>query len=194
MIKQDRALRTHRSILDAAAEEFSAQGYAGTQLQSVVRRTGLTKGALYGHFSSKAELADELVRRFDDDWRALLRRAEAEAADGRPLAALRTLVLDLVGRIQNDVRFAAALRLTCEDARTREAVPVVVGESGQVVERLARQARQCGEISPGRDVDTLARLLLAAVFGLRHTTAATEGDCLVLRAGDIWDLLMGPTR
>ncbi|MBD0741867.1 TetR family transcriptional regulator [Streptomyces sp. CBMA152] len=194
MIKQDRALRTHRSILDAAAEEFSAQGYAGTQLQSVVRRTGLTKGALYGHFSSKAELATELIRRFDDDWRALLRRAEAGAADGRPLAALRTLVLDLVGRMQHDVRFAAALRLTCEDARTREAVPTVVRESRLVVERLARQARECGEIEPGRDIDTLARLLLAAVFGLRDTTAAADGDCLVLRAGDIWELLMSSAR
>lgn len=49
-------------ILDAAFEEFARNGYAGARLEDVARRVGLTKGALYLYFASKAELFKAVVR------------------------------------------------------------------------------------------------------------------------------------
>lgn len=49
-------------FLDAAFEEFVRNGYAGTRLEDVARRVGLTKGALYLYFPSKVELFKAVVR------------------------------------------------------------------------------------------------------------------------------------
>jgi AcrR family transcriptional regulator len=45
-------------LLDAAAQVFAEAGYEGTRIHEVVRRAGLSTGAVYGRFSSR----DDLVR------------------------------------------------------------------------------------------------------------------------------------
>ncbi len=77
MVKQERARRTYEAILDAAAEEFVSLGYARTTLGGVIAHTDLTKGALYGHFSSKEDLARTLVRHGAAVWARLLADIES---------------------------------------------------------------------------------------------------------------------
>ena len=48
---------TRASILQTAAEVFAERGYAETTLSELIARSGLTKGALYVHFTSKEQLA-----------------------------------------------------------------------------------------------------------------------------------------
>lgn len=48
-------------ILTAARSEFLENGYLSASLRSIVRSAGLTTGAFYGYFSSKAELFSALV-------------------------------------------------------------------------------------------------------------------------------------
>ena len=43
-------------VLDAARQLFSEHGYQATRTEDVVRRAGLTRGALYHHFASKEDL------------------------------------------------------------------------------------------------------------------------------------------
>ncbi|MGW3391542.1 TetR family transcriptional regulator [Streptomyces cinereoruber] len=58
MASQERAERTRRRLLEAAAEELSQHGFDGTSLQRVCRTAGVTMGALTFHFSNKMSLAD----------------------------------------------------------------------------------------------------------------------------------------
>lgn len=55
--KLSKAEKTRRFIIKESAALFNQQGYAGTSLQDIMRVTGLTKGALYGNFKSKEEIA-----------------------------------------------------------------------------------------------------------------------------------------
>lgn len=48
---------TRQLILDAAGAAFSSHGYAGAGLGPIVSETGLTKGALFHHFTDKRALA-----------------------------------------------------------------------------------------------------------------------------------------
>ena len=48
-------------ILDAALEEFTRNGYAGTRLDDVAARAGITKGTIYVYFPSKEELFRAVV-------------------------------------------------------------------------------------------------------------------------------------
>jgi AcrR family transcriptional regulator len=51
-------------ILDAALEEFTRHGYAGTRLDDVAARAGVTKGTIYVYFQSKDELFRAMFRKF----------------------------------------------------------------------------------------------------------------------------------
>jgi AcrR family transcriptional regulator len=53
---------TRQRIVEQAASIFNQRGYAGCSMQDVMEATGLEKGGLYRHFSSKEELAAEAFR------------------------------------------------------------------------------------------------------------------------------------
>lgn len=52
-----KAERTRAFIIEKAAPVFNKKGYAGTSLTDLIEATGLTKGAIYGNFKSKDEVA-----------------------------------------------------------------------------------------------------------------------------------------
>lgn len=52
----ERRAESRDRLLDAALECLAERGYAGTTFPEVVRRAGLSNGALWRHFRSKAEL------------------------------------------------------------------------------------------------------------------------------------------
>ncbi|MFF9347464.1 ScbR family autoregulator-binding transcription factor [Streptomyces sp. NPDC014734] len=57
MAQQARAIQTRRSILVAAAAVFDERGYSSATISEILARAGVTKGALYFHFTSKEDLA-----------------------------------------------------------------------------------------------------------------------------------------
>jgi AcrR family transcriptional regulator len=54
--QRERSEATTAQLIEAAAHLFGSDGYAATLLDDVVRRAGVTKGALYHHFENKREL------------------------------------------------------------------------------------------------------------------------------------------
>src|SRR5215510_2701222 len=56
---------TRRRIISQAAALFNRRGYEGSSLQDLMKATGLEKGGIYRHFSSKEELA---ALAFDHAW------------------------------------------------------------------------------------------------------------------------------
>ncbi|MFI5987233.1 ScbR family autoregulator-binding transcription factor [Streptomyces sp. NPDC051555] len=61
MARQERAVRTRRAILEAAASVFDERGYDAATIADILARAGVTKGALYFHFASKQELAQGVL-------------------------------------------------------------------------------------------------------------------------------------
>ena len=55
------APETRRRILDSATAVFAEHGYAGASMRDIAERLGITKAALYYHFTSKEDLLDGLV-------------------------------------------------------------------------------------------------------------------------------------
>jgi len=52
-----KAERTRQFIIEQTAPVFNKQGYVGTSLSDLTAATGLTKGAIYGNFENKEEVA-----------------------------------------------------------------------------------------------------------------------------------------
>jgi TetR/AcrR family transcriptional repressor of nem operon len=88
--------QTRQEIIRKAAPIFNQRGYDGAALSDLMRATGLEKGGIYRHFSSKEALAAEA---FDYAWREAF-DARIHDLDTIPNAVdkLRQLVANFVER------------------------------------------------------------------------------------------------
>lgn len=62
IIMTTKAEITSQYILETVAPIFNKNGYAATSMSDITSATGLTKGAIYGNFKNKEELAIEAFR------------------------------------------------------------------------------------------------------------------------------------
>lgn len=76
------------AIIDAALEEFIAQGFTATKLDDVAERAGIGKGTIYLYFDSKESLFGEVVRKnllpqgdMAHEYQACLEKHEGTAAE-----------------------------------------------------------------------------------------------------------------
>lgn len=84
--------QTRTEIMDAAEAQILHKGFAGTTVDAVIERAGVTKGAFFHHFDTKADLAHALVERYARVERELTRELLAEAASRTEDPARRLLV------------------------------------------------------------------------------------------------------
>jgi TetR/AcrR family transcriptional regulator, transcriptional repressor for nem operon len=73
-------------IMEAASERFRNDGIAASGLATIMSDAGLTNGAFYPHFGSKAELVRESVGAAMDGQAELLREALASGGPDRAIA------------------------------------------------------------------------------------------------------------
>jgi AcrR family transcriptional regulator len=91
--------RTHRTIVERSAPMFNTKGYYGTSMSDLVRETGLEKGGIYGHFSSKEELA---VVSFEYATGVMSERFKAAFADKDSADEKLFAVIDVLGGMAED--------------------------------------------------------------------------------------------
>ena len=56
---------TKERILEAALVLFARSGYMGTSMSDIAKQLGITKAALYRHYTSKQEILDSIVERMN---------------------------------------------------------------------------------------------------------------------------------
>src|SRR5262249_30993549 len=108
--RQEQSEKTRSAIIDAAAAAFDAHGYQGAGLSLILDQAGVTRGALYFHFASKEELAQELIR-------TQFENIERHLSDGaKGLQALINLTFAMASDLISDIRVRAGVRLVIEHA------------------------------------------------------------------------------
>ncbi|HVV53752.1 MAG TPA: TetR/AcrR family transcriptional regulator [Mucilaginibacter sp.] len=78
-----KAERTRAYIIEKTAPLFNKKGYAGTSMSDMTDATGLTKGAIYGNFEDKDEVA---LAAFDYNMAGLVEQVKALQASERSAA------------------------------------------------------------------------------------------------------------
>lgn len=96
-------------LIEVGRDLFARQGYAGASTEEIVRQAGVTRGALYHHFSGKEalfravleDLQRDVARRVaesaesaDDPWEQLLRGCRAFLAASLDPPVQRVMLLD----------------------------------------------------------------------------------------------------
>ena len=105
------AAERRAGILAAAVEAFSERGFSEASLEDVAARDGISKALIYEHFSSKAELVDELVATYGGELLDRVLRATAAAPAGE--ARLRAGIEAFFGFVEER---PAAWRLISRNA------------------------------------------------------------------------------
>lgn len=168
--KED-AERTRERILDAAETVFYDRGVARTTLEQVALAAGVTRGAIYWHFDSKAALLEAVHQRVRQPLTDLLYRLiEDDPPDA--LARMEAQIADVVVQLYKDDRTHRVMTivlLKCE--HTEEMAAILEHEQVQRQQFLASLARffarlqDRGLVAPGVP-EVQAAALHAFLLGL----------------------------
>jgi AcrR family transcriptional regulator len=90
------------AIIDAALEEFTAQGFTSAKLDDVAVRAGIGKGTIYLYFDSKESLFEEVVRRNMMPDRDNMDRSSLASMEGSAAEILATHFRHIYAFMKND--------------------------------------------------------------------------------------------
>jgi AcrR family transcriptional regulator len=189
MARQERAVRTRRAILVAAAEVFDEVGYEAATISEILKRSGLTKGALYFHFASKEELAQGVLA---EQVHALPDLPEGELM--LQTAVDRALLLaHLLRRDTGDPIVRGSVRLTVEQGALRDGLDrrVPMQAWTEQTQVLFEQAQAAGEILPHVDLVGAAKTFVGAFTGVQVLSNIMTGrQDMTERVADLYRFLM----
>jgi TetR/AcrR family acrAB operon transcriptional repressor len=133
---KEEALATQAQLLDAAERVFAEKGVSRTSLQDIAQAAGVTRGAIYWHFTNKADLFNAMMARITLPMEQALQQIGHDAGQD-PLLELQRSLLD-------------AMRKIVSDDRTRLVFEVATLKVEYVDELLAIKARHVQAHADGK--------------------------------------------
>ncbi len=154
-------------ILEAARRAFAAKGYQHTSMADIIAETGLSTGAIYGHFEGKGELF-KAAARF-----VMARRTAdlvAAAAEGDPPSPAEVLDIMLTGLQADGLDLRLLVQLWGEstvDPEVRDVVNTAVRSlRGAFQDALRRWYEADPERRAPDGVDVAVEQVLPVFLGL----------------------------
>jgi AcrR family transcriptional regulator len=180
--RQERAIRTRDSILEAMASLFIEVGYEAATIAALVERTGLTRGALYFHFPTKEAMAHGVLAR------AVTR--EGIIPQTYKLQEWVDLGLLLAHRLPREPMLRAAVQLSV-DPRARGLFGTRWPDWIDVGRDLLVEAKERGELLPHAVPEEIARLAVGAWTGVQLVTEALpDGLTLAEEIARLYQLIL----
>jgi len=158
--------------LRAALRVFSRQGFAASTLEDIASEAGVTRGAVYWHFSGKAELYQTLLA--EGSLRSLDALNEIFSAESSPTVMLRHLLVRSLEFLEEDETWQQIIELTLFKSE-----PGIVDSTGtgleqkyqgamdlaHRIEHILREGIASGEIRADLDIQTAALSFNALING-----------------------------
>lgn len=188
-LRQRQRVQTRAAILRIAAEEFDARGYLGAAISDIAERLGQTKGSVYFHFPSKAQLAAEIVAGYFQMWEQVLQGVADQGLRG--FGALRQISLQLAFRYRDDVSVRASVRLMRESDLIDAELPRPFVEWMSTVAAYLEEARDDGELREGVAIDQVAWHLVASFDGIQEVShQLCQREDIEQRIEALWAFLL----
>lgn len=193
-----KAEETRQAIIEKAAIIFNKNGYQRTSMAMLCDALGLTKGAIYGHFADKDDLAVEAflhsVRNVADRVRERLQPCAGQLERLRAYAGVFPDFFE--DTVQTGGCPILNTSVDADDAHPRlheEARRVLTAWEGRLV-AMVNAAKESGEIRTEADAEMFAATFIALIEG-GILMAKTIGDKRYLdRAVDGINLLIDRMR
>lgn len=193
----DSSLDTRSRILAEAYREFLENGYKRADLTAIVRRAGVTKGALYYYFKSKIDLADgvidlEIAGRFDRFVNDTGLQSDDITLQEWLLAIVSAMSPEEI--LNGPVLIKLASEIPSELASTHSRIRAIADRAKSLTGDKIRREQSRRRISKEFEPDDLAQFICSLVFGgmtlsqihksrLPLDTAVTQFNALLDCAG-----------
>ena len=160
---------TRERILARSAQLFNRQGYFGSSLADIMRETGLEKGGIYNHFSSKEQLALEA---FDYAYELVEQRVRQALAGKKHAVERLVAILSVFQSIADDPPVAGGCpilntAIEADDAHPalRERARGAMNDWRTTISRIVTRGIERQEIRQGVDADEVATLFICMLEG-----------------------------
>ena len=201
MARQVRSEATRRKILDAAIDVFGEVGYAAAAWNTIIERTGMTKGALYHHFDSKESLASAIIEEGSETILVEFRNVCGSSSPALENMIHGTFTIENV--LNADKTARAAEQLTAALSGFNEAATRFCTNLIELMAAQAQRASAEGDLRQDLDPMVISESIVGAMFGTRLlcTAIVAKGvgrqdecvgidDRLAGRSGQFWELLL----
>lgn len=164
-LHQIKSEQTRERLIDAALDLMQAKGLAGLSMHEVARTAGMTTGAVQHHFSSKAELMLQIIRR-------LVQQIDTdESFWPSPSWSLQQradhFVHEAWHRLYGQPRFAVAWEAYLAVRADEAMVAHIRAERNLINDKLqARMCRSFPEWGAGPDAEARCQLVLSCLRGM----------------------------
>ena len=190
---QTRSKLTRQKIIETSASVLERRGYAGTSLDEIASEMGMTRGALYHHFRSKAVLAEAVVQSHYERWDRLTTRVQEQ--ERSPVLHVIALTYEVARNSQIDPVIRAGLRMQLEhaiieDDLGRRLPTPYVNWIDQLTVVIA-EGQAAGEIVSAVTASDLASNLVETYFGIQHVSfRLCNGADLLARVHRWWNIVL----
>ncbi|MGW1764074.1 ScbR family autoregulator-binding transcription factor [Streptomyces sp. NPDC002073] len=182
-LKQERAVKTRQAIIFAAAEVFDECGYHGASMREIMKRAGVTLGAVYFHFPNKEALAIAVMNSQPE---TIMPKLTSEG-----LQRLVDITLVWSHQLQVDKILRAAVRLAVEQTGFGLHDPESYDEWRQIMEDCLHDARDRGELRDFVDGRKVAEFVVGACTGMQlYSDLVARRRDLPRRTVNMWELLI----
>jgi AcrR family transcriptional regulator len=163
-------------ILDAAARCFLRNGFHQTSMQDVIKEAGLSVGAFYRYFNSKAELIRAIA---EEKVGSIITTLEQLLAQDPP-PPLPVAFAELLDQVDHNLGAEGPVRIAVQvwgeaahDPTFAELVGTIYGRIRTRATALAERMRDAGEIAPDADPAAVAAVIMGLVQGyiIQHVLA-----------------------
>ena len=157
------AASTRERLLRAAADVFGRRGYAGTRVSEIAEAAGLSNGALYAYFGSRAELLVDALR-------AHGQRMLTDLVSADPTRSISDLLLQTgrslhLQREPDDQLVIEALIAARRDEEVAAPMRGYIRERAEWLAGLVREAQGRGELDPAIAPSAVAHFCLSLAAG-----------------------------
>jgi AcrR family transcriptional regulator len=190
IVIQQRARVTRNSVLQRAAEEFDRNGYVNTTLEIITGHSGVGKGAVYHHFTSKPALADAVISEGMNRMGHL--RSRLIRRHPRAVEALIELSYTLADAGRREAMVRAAFRLVREIGDSSGHLrTTTIHTWTEAFRGLVERAIAEGDFRAGLDPQEVAEVLIAVAYGAQlHATGTGIPDAGARQVDESWRVLL----
>ncbi|AIZ33852.1 TetR family transcriptional regulator [Pseudomonas sp. K1(2024)] len=189
---KEEAQETRAQIIDAAERAFYKRGVARTTLADIAEIAGVTRGAIYWHFSNKADLVQALLDSLHETHDHLARAGESED-EPDPLGCMRKLLVQVFSELVLDARTRRINEIlhhkcefTDEMCEIRQQRQQAVAECHDGISRTLANAARRGQLPVDLDTERAAIAMFAYIDGLIGRWLLLPDSFELLRDADKW--------
>ncbi len=184
-----KAQKTTQYIIQTAAPIFNQHGYAATSLSDLTKATGLTKGAIYGNFENKEDLAMAALKY---NIKKMLTRIEAHMAQGETAIEKLLLLADFYRNyydFSHELGGCPIINVGVDANHQNEAFLEKVQHVIRLIERdlthIIEQGKDAGEIKKTIVASTYAKRFYSLIQGGVFMSHTLKDNSYVVDAANV---------